>query len=216
MAEWLRGLPKPIGVMSSNDERGREVLDAAQEAGIPVPDDLAVVGVDNDNILCELCDPPLSSVEFNLEKAGYDAACLMHQMIRGEVVDPSDVNVQPLRVVSRRSSDVYAMDDRKVAQALGYIRDHATDSIRVSDVLRAVPISRRALEIRFKQTVHRTINAEILRAHLQHAKLLLATTTLPVEEIAHLSGFSSNSYMGDVFKKRLGTTPARFRKNGQS
>ena len=215
MEKWLAELPKPIALMASNDERGREVLDAALEAGIAVPDDLAIIGVDNDDILCDLCDPPLSSVDFNTIKTGYDAAELMERLITGKVRKPQTILSEPLCVVTRRSTNVYAMEDRKVAQAIGFIRDHAAEPIRVPDVLKAVPISRRALELRFKQVMKHSINDEILLAHLQRAKVLLQTTNLPVEEISYMAGFSSNSYMGDVFKKRLGTTPARYRKDVQ-
>ena len=215
MEKWLKELPKPIALMASNDERGREVLDAAMEAGIAVPDDLAIIGVDNDDILCELCDPPLSSIEFNTIKAGYDAAALMEKLITGKIRKPKTMLSEPLQVITRRSTDVYAMEDRKVAQAIGFIRDNAAEPIRVPDVLKAVPISRRALELRFKQVMKHSINDEILLAHLQRAKELLQSTNFPVEEIAYLAGFSSNSYMGDVFKKRLGTTPARYRKSVQ-
>lgn len=215
MEQWVKELPKPIALIASNDERGREVLDAALEAGIAVPDDLAILGVDNDDILCDLCDPPLSSIEFNTMKVGFEVAKLMEELITGKRKKPKNLLAEPLGVVTRRSTNVFAMEDRKVAQAIGFIRDHAADPIHVPDVLKAVPISRRALELRFKQVMKHSINEEILLAHLQRAKELLCSTNLPVEEIAYMSGFSSCSYMGDVFKKRLQTTPARYRRHVQ-
>ena len=211
MAGWLRELPKPIGLMACNDDRGREVLEACRAAGVRVPEEVAVVGVDNDSLLCELSDPPLSSVALNTERGGYEVAALLDKLMRGRVRTPRRIMVEPLYVVTRRSTDVVALDDREVASALRWIGQSADRPIQVDDVVRHVGHSRRALEIRFRQAVGRSIHAEIQRVHLERAKRLLRETDLPMPKVAEASGFASPSYFGVVFRRGLGMTPARYR-----
>ena len=198
--------------MSCNDDCGREVLDAALLAGLAVPDEMAVVGVDNDEILCELCDPPLSSVALNAEPGGYAAAELLDGLMSGRIQKPRNILVEAVGVVARRSTEVLAIEDRKVAQALQFIRKHEGEAIRVGDVLHAVPISRRSLEMRFRQALHRTIHEEILRARLRHARRLLRESDITLDELAERAGFGSASHLSAVFSRQMGLPPARYRK----
>lgn len=211
MAQWLRGLPKPVGIMACNDDRGRQVLEACRAAGIRVPEEAAVIGVDNDELLCELSDPPLSSVALNAERGGYEVAALLDQMMRGRVTKKQRILVEPQWVETRRSTDVMALDDRDVAAALRFIQDHAGSPIQVSDVVRSVALSRRTLEMRFRRLLGRSVHDEIERAHLERAKRLLTETDLNVPRVAEASGFASASYFGAVFRRRNGMTPAKFR-----
>lgn len=211
MADWLRSLPKPVGLMACNDDRGREVLEACRAAGVHVPEEVAVVGVDNDSLLCELADPPLSSVALNAERGGYQVAGLLEKMMRGRVRKPKRIVVEPLHVVTRRSTDIVALDDREVAAALRFIHHNATGPIHIDDVVRHLQVSRRALEIRFQQAVGRSIHAEIQRVRLQRAKRLLLETDLPMPKVAAASGYGSASYLGQVFRHVLGMTPAKYR-----
>jgi LacI family transcriptional regulator len=208
---WLAALPRPVGVMASNDDRGREVLEACRDAGLRVPEEVAVVGVDNDELLCELADPPLSSVALNAEAGGYRAAALLDRMMRGTSRKPRRLLVEPLRVVARRSTDVVALGDPEVAAALHFIQDHATDPIGVSDVVEEIMISRRALELRFRRATGRTLHAEIRRVRLERAGRLLVETDLPVTRVAEVSGFGRASYLAQVFRQAFGSTPARYR-----
>ena len=144
LADWLKGLPTPLGLMACNDDCGREVLEACRAANIHVPEQIAVVGVDNDRLLCELSDPPLSSVELDTERGGYEAAALLEKLMQGRVRKPQRLIVVPLHVVTRRSSDIIALEDVEVAAALKFIHDRATNPICIEDVVEHVQLSRRA------------------------------------------------------------------------
>ncbi len=212
LADWLLALPRPVGVMACNDDRGREVLEACRVAGIRVPEEVAVVGVDNDELLCELADPPLSSVALNAEAGGYRAAALLDRMMRGQSRKPQRLLVEPMHVVARRSTDIVALDDPEVAAAVHFIQDHATEPIAVSDIVAAVMISRRALELRFQKAIGRSLHAEIRRVRLERATRLLVETDLPITRVAEASGFGQASYLSQVFCQSFGSTPARYRR----
>ncbi len=212
LARWLGGLPRPVGVMACNDDRGREVLEACRDAGLRVPEEIAVVGVDNDELLCELADPPLSSVALNAEAGGYRAAALLDRMMRGQSRTPQRLLVEALHVVTRRSTDIVALDDPEVAAALHFIQDHANEPIAVSDIVEEVLISRRALELRFRKATGRTILAEIRRVRLERASRLLVETEHPISRVAEASGFGRASYLAQAFRQAFGATPARYRR----
>ena len=211
LARWIAGLPRPAGLMAANDQRGRHVLEAAAQAGVRVPKDLAVVGVDNDEVLCEMADPPLSSVELNTRQIGFEAASLLHKLLsrrRGQERAPV---VEPLGVVARQSTDMLAMDDEVVQTAARFIRANAHRPIQVSDVLGAVPVSRKTLEVRFQRALGRTPHDEIHRIRLQRVKDLLAQTDWPLRRIAGESGFAYAEHMHALFRRRVRMTPARYR-----
>jgi len=215
LADWLRGLPKPIGLMACNDDRGRQVLEACREAGVRVPEDVAVVGVDNDELLCELADPPLSSVALNADRGGYEAAALLDGLMSGRIQQPRQILTEALHVVRRQSSDVMAMDDREVAQALRFIHENGGRPIRVGEIIRRLALSRRALEIRFQRAVGRSIHDEIQRVRLERAKRLLLETDMPLPQVAEASGFTTASYLAQVFRRQTGMTPARYRRRAR-
>ena len=209
---WLKSLPRPVAVMACNDIRGRQVLEASLLIGLEVPEDIAVVGVDDDHLICNLSNPPLSSVAVNLSQAGYQAAEFLDGLMRGKVRQPRQIVAEALWVVGRRSSDVIVTEDRHVAAALRFIRDHARQSIGVEDVVRAAGISRRGLEIRFRHAMGRSIHDEVQRIRLVFTKQLLAETNLPSERIASLAGFCSLPYLMSVFRRETGMTLAQFRR----
>jgi LacI family transcriptional regulator len=211
LGSWLRELPRPLGVLACDDDRGRQVLEACRGAGLQVPEDIAVVGVDNDELLCELSDPPLSSVALSTEKAGYEAASLLDGLMSGRITEPRRILVEPTHVVTRRSSDVLAMDDRQVARALRFIQDNTVRPIGVADVVRHVGGSRRALELRFQQALGHSVNRDIQQARLERAKRLLAETDLSVARVAEASGFGSANYLIRLFHRRCGLSPAAYR-----
>jgi LacI family transcriptional regulator len=212
LAEWLRDLPKPAGVMACNDDRGREVLEACRIAEIRVPEELAVIGVDNDELLCELSDPPLSSVALNAEGVGYRAAAVLDRMMRRRLRKPQRLVAEPLHVVTRRSTDAIAIEDPEIAEAVGFIHDHATEFIQVEDVVRHLAISRRNLETRFRKVVGRTPHAELQRVRMHRAIRFLVETNLSIPKIAEALGYSTPSYFIQVFRKEHATTPARYRR----
>jgi LacI family transcriptional regulator len=215
IARWLRTLPRPAGVLACYDIRAQQVLAASRQAGLAVPGDIAVVGVDNDELLCELCAPPLSSVQPNQQFAGYEAARLLDRMMSGKRVAPTAHLIDPLRVAVRQSSDVLAVHDTDVAAALNFIRQHACERIDVSDVLRAVPVSRRVLENRFRRLLGCTPHREIVRARLERVKQMLIDTNQTLAQIARKTGFEHVEYLSVAFKREVKTLPSRFRANAR-
>jgi LacI family transcriptional regulator len=211
IARWLEKLPKPVGVLACYDARGQQVLEACQLAGLAVPDQVAVMGVHNDKLLCDLCDPPLTSVIPNSRRTGHFAASLLARMIRGERIPATVHQIEPIGVAERQSTDVVAVADPKVSAAVRFIREHAQSNLTVGEVLRAVPMSRTVLERKFQQLLGETPHAYMQRVRLSHVKTLLATTDLPIGTIAERCGFEHTEYMSVAFKRVVGTSPREYR-----
>jgi LacI family transcriptional regulator len=211
VGQWIKQLPKPIGLMACNDMRGQQVLSACRAIGVTVPDEVAVVGVDNEEVLCNLSDPPLSSVVPNSEKVGYEAAMLLDEMMCGKKQLSQRYYVQPKGVVTRRSTEVLAIEDRKIAAAARFIRDYTCDGIDVSDVVRLTGWSRSTLERRYKNVIGHSPKHDILRFRLNRAKQWLAETDFSLAYIAEKIGFAHTEYFNRIFKKKTGMTPAQFR-----
>jgi len=211
VARWIAGLPKPIGLLACNDIRGQQALNVCRQIGVAVPDEVAVLGVDNDEVLCELADPPLSSVIPNTERIGYEAAAFLDRMMAGQPAPALSLFIPPLGIATRRSTEVLAIDDRHVAAAIRFIREHACEGIGVPDILGVIPLSRSVLERRFATLVGRAPKAEILRVQMQRAKELLAATDFPLNVIAEKAGFKHPEYLSAIFKKKTGVTPGRYR-----
>ena len=209
---WLKDLPRPIGIVTCYDVPGLRVLDACRELEIAVPEEIAVVGIDNDSVLCDLATPPLSSVAHNLPEIGYRGSLLLDTLMKGHDPPHQPLCVEPSGVVARQSSDVLAIEDRDVAAALHYIRQHACDGINLQDVLRQVPLTSITLKRRFQKALGRTAKEEIMRIQLNRVKQLLSETDFTLAAIADLAGFKHTEYMSAVFKERTGMTPGQFRK----
>ncbi len=216
IVRWLQRLPQPLAVMTCNDVRGLHVLDACARLGALVPEQVAVVGVDNEEILCELCTPPLSSVEPDPERIGYAAAELLDALMAGKPPKQTRIAFDPIQVVRRRSTEALAIEDPVVAGAMRYIREQAVFGCSVSDVLRHVRVSRTVLERRFRQSLKRSPHAEILNSRLTRVKQLLTETDFTLEHIAELSGFEHPEYLSVVFKRMCGVTPGKYRDNHRS
>ncbi|MGH9430370.1 MAG: substrate-binding domain-containing protein [Terriglobia bacterium] len=216
LSAWLKSLPKPVGVMACNDVCGREVLQACASAGLRVPDDVAVIGVDNDELMCELSSPPLSSVALNLENAGYKAAHLLDGLMSKRLKGKYVVQVEPTFVITRRSTDVIAQDDPMVARALQFIRDYARKPIGVVDIVDAVGTSRRTLERRFMQSIGRSILSELTRCRLERAKNLLRETRLSCHQVSVAAGFGSVKSFNRAFRHSERVSPNSFRKGRAS
>lgn len=211
LAKWLRALPKPVGLMASNDIRARQVLSICTDCGISVPDEIAVIGVDNDELLCELSNPSLTSVVPDTETIGYNAAALLEKMIRGMKPPVEGPRVRPLGVVTRQSTDVVAIPDADVASAVRFIRKRACDGISISDVLAQVHLSRSTLHRRFLFHIGHSAKQEILRVRVQRAAQLLRTTDCSLAEIAERTGFGYAANLSQAFRSELGKTPGRYR-----
>ena len=212
LAAWISRLPKPVGIMACYDPVGQRVLDACQRVGANVPEPVAVVGVDNDETVCEVCNPPLSSVIANHARVGYEAAALLDRLMHGKRAPARPVYIEPLGVATRLSTDVLAVGDRDVAAALAIIHQRATDGLTVRDVVDHVSISYSALKDRFSRVMGRAIHDEIVLTQLKRAQELLAESDLPLRKIAQMVGFRHQEYMGVVFRKRLGKTPGQHRR----
>jgi len=215
MAQWLRDLPKPVGLMACNDLVAHQILMACADAQLAVPEEVAVIGVDNDEVICGLSQPPLSSVEQDPEQVGYQAAALLDRMMQGEAAPAEKIVVEPRGVVARQSTDVVAVADADVAVALHYIRQHACDGLTVDGLLRHVSLSRRTLERRFARLLGRSPGDEIARVQLGHVKHLLSMTDYPLAQIAHMSGFRYVESMCVLFKKTTGQTPGHYRRESR-
>jgi LacI family transcriptional regulator len=210
---WLNSLPKPVGVMACNDVRGRQIIEACALGQMHVPNDVAVVGVDEDRLLSELSNPPLSSVALNAEQGGFRAAELLDDLLAGRANDRQTLLVEPLWVVTRPSTDVLAIEDRDVSAAVAFIRKNAKRPIGVQDVVKQTAMSRRALEIRFQRCLGRSIRGEIERIRLEWTKQLLVETDLPLGKIADCAGFGSQSYLSKVFHETIGVTLTQYRRD---
>ena len=211
LAKWLRGLPKPIGIMACYDIKAHQVLDVCRELDLAVPEQVAVIGADNDRLLCELSDPPMSSVIPNSKRAGYEAAQLLDRMMSGEQVTTDKILVEPVGIQTRQSTDILAIDDPDVATALRFIRQHACDGINVGDLLKQTPLSRRVLESRFRNVLGRTPHEEIIRQRLDRVKQLLNATDLTLAQVADRTGYQHVEYMTVAFKRSTGQSPSAYR-----
>jgi LacI family transcriptional regulator len=209
---WLQQLPKPVGIMASDDSRARDVLEACHRAGLRVPDDVAIVGAGNDPLICDMTDPPLSSVAIAAERVGYEAARLLAQLMDGQPPSSPPTVIPPVGMIVRFSTKSLTSGDAEVAQAIEFIRDQVHAGISVDDVLRVVPLSRRTLEMRFRGALGRSPAEEIRRVRIERAKRLLVETDAGMAGVAQASGFSSANQLCETFRREAGVSPTRYRR----
>ncbi len=213
LARWLEELPKPVGLMACNDEFALSLCELCRERDLQVPDQVAILGVDNDEVNCELSSPPLSSIAILAQRAGHEAARLLDRMLRKKQKSAGrTVIARPSHVVRRASTDLMTVGDAEVAEALRFIRQNKQAPIQVADLLAHLQVSRRILERRFQQVLGRSPHKEILRVRMEWVKQLLAGTDLTLPVIAERTGFPHPEYMGVVFRKATGQTPGQYRR----
>jgi len=213
LVKWLYSLPKPVGLMACDDTIGYDLIEAAGESGVHIPEEVAVVGAFNDDILCNAARPPLSSVAINLELAGYQAAQLLNSIITGtKKMAGQSILAPATHVVTRQSSDIMAIEDTDVANAVNFIRKNFNSHIQVADIVRVVACSRRSLETKFRAVLDRSIMKEVMRVRIGHIAALLLETNMSIDQIAKASTFDSVSHLIRVFKKHKGVPPSIFRK----
>jgi LacI family transcriptional regulator len=213
LVEWLESLPKPVGLMACNDDRSQYVLEACKIAGLHVPEQVAILGMGNDDLVCDLAAPRLSSIAVSAEKAGYEAAALLDSLMAGKDVADQRVVGLPSHVVTRQSTDVFAVSDPYVAEALRFIHGWAgKGAIQVDDVVGAIPVSRRSLYDRFAKTLGRSVHEEIKRVRVDHLARLLVSTDLPVAQIASRLGRPDVKNLARYFKQEMGVTPLQYRR----
>jgi len=211
LVRWLRHVPRPIGILACNDSCARRLLEACRELRLRVPEDVAVLGVDNDELTCELAMPPLSSIAQGAEQIGYRAAELLDELMTQRRRSPTHLVVAPLCVVKRQSTELVTIDDAVVARALDFIHARATDPVGVADVVRHVDVSRSTLESRFKARLGRSVPEALQHVRLQTARRLLLTTDVPLVEVARRSGYRTVHYLCHVFRRELHQTPGELR-----
>jgi LacI family transcriptional regulator len=211
LARRITRMQKPVGLLCVNDMVAREVLWLAERLGLRCPDDLAVLGVENDELACSVCLPPLSSVELAATRIGTDAAEMLGRLMSGEPAPACAHLIPPLGVVTRQSTDIAAVTNPEIRDAVRFIRDHAHEPIDVRDVLKAIPLSRRALELHFKRVLRRTPRQQIQYERVQLVKKLLLETDLSIAQIAERTGFSSASLLWVIFRRHSGMGPKAYR-----
>lgn len=212
VSEWIRTLPKPVGVFACNDDRGQHILEVCKMINLKVPEDVAVIGVDNDPMICDIGDPPLTSIALNVEAAGFEAAKLLDQLMNRKKIIGKQIMVTPSHIVQRQSSDILAVNDAEVALAINYIRNNAKNRILVRDVVKTTSVSRRTLEKRFRKTIHRSIYKEIRQIRVEWISKLLIETDLPISQITSLFEFTDVEHISRYFKEEKGIALREFRK----
>ncbi|WP_099259316.1 AraC family transcriptional regulator [Rhodopirellula bahusiensis] len=215
LVEWLATLKRPTGMFVCNDIRGQQVLNACRFAGIAVPDDVGVIGVDDDDTICSICDPSLSSVRPDAELAGYRASEILHQMLSGWVPDQEVERIPPVSVTERLSTKVVAVEDAELARVCRFIRQTACTGINVGDVVEFTSLSRRQLERRFRDVLGHTPHHQITMTQVERVRQLLTETKMTLEQIAPLAGYSHKESLGAVFKRETGQSPGEFRTEQQ-
>lgn len=214
LTRWLQSLPKPVGLFTSSDSSARHVVNAAADAGLAVPEQLAVVGVDDDELMSELAAVPLSSITVPLRRKGYLAARTLDRLMARQRVQRITW-IQPTGVVSRKSSDVVAVEDAVVARAARHIAEHFHEPITVESVLEHVTISRRSLERRFESALGRSPALELRRVRVERAAYLLAQTQMSITRVAQACGFAGPTQLGRVFQRTMGQTPSAYRRRSR-
>jgi LacI family transcriptional regulator len=216
ITKWIRFLPKPIGLMACNDDRGQYLLELCKAEGIVVPNQMAVIGADNDELICDMSDPPLTSIALNTKKAGYAAAELLDRMMTGHKPDIDRVLVPPTHIVTRQSTNVLAIRDEAVARAVAFILTHANNPIQVSDVAEAAAVSRRTLQKQFRQLLRTSVHRYISRARVERISTMLLESDTPTYRIAQVLGYPNAGSLSRAFHKEKGISPIAFRKRYRS
>ena len=215
IAQWLQSLPRPVAVFACNDVRGRQIIDACSAIGLSVPEEVAVIGVDDDEVICELSNPPLSSVQPDTLRLGYEGAALLDAMMDGKTPPAETIFIPPKGISRRLSSEATAIDDREVAAAMRLIRDHACEGVTVQEIVTRLNVSRSTLERRFHAVFGRSPAMEIERVRMSRAKMLLMGTRYKLSKIAATTGYGTASQFATAFKRHTGFTPGEFRSQTQ-
>lgn len=211
LQKWLLEIPKPIGILSWGIRRGLDLANAARRCGLKIPDEVAILCGDDDDLLCEATHPTLSGIIVAAERIGHEAAGLLWRLMHGEPAPEESLLIKPNGIHSRASTNVLAVDDPDVVAAIRFIQSHANLPIQVGDVADAVAVSRRSLERRFQKALQSTMGERIASEHLLRAKQLLLDTDMPIPKVAEASGYGSAEYLATVFRQSLGLTPLKYR-----
>ncbi|WP_321479917.1 DNA-binding transcriptional regulator [uncultured Bacteroides sp.] len=211
LIKWLKGLPKSTALMACDDNQAIKITEACRMVGLKIPEEIAVLGVDNDTVICNLSDPPLSSLHMNIEMGGYDAAALIDGMLKNEGASYTDIYIKPLNIVNRISTDIYSTDDPYVLNAIKYIHQNLSIKLSVEDVVRQVPLSRRLLEMRFKDVTGESIYQYMLKTRIEYFAQLLLSSSEPISDIAVNIGFVDYKNLARQFRILKNCSPSEYR-----
>ncbi|MFA5292130.1 MAG: substrate-binding domain-containing protein [Phycisphaerae bacterium] len=212
LAKWLRTLPKPVAILACNDDRGQHLISACKLGKMRIPDEISVLGVDNDKFVCSLTYPPLSSIALGTERAGYEAAQLLAKMMQMKKFINSSIMVRPTHVITRQSTDIIAAEDTLLSEAINYIQKHSNMDISVDDVAGEVMVSRRSLERKFRRQLNKSIYDEIRRIRVNRIISMLLETDLTIAQIGLAMGFKDITHTGRYFKEETGLSPLAYRR----
>ena len=208
---WISKLPKPVGVFCSHDMRAYHLAEACRSQGLQIPEDVAILGADDDELVCNFSDPPLSSIDQNAFGIGYAAAKTLESMLQNPDVVPSPVLIDPIRLIERESTRIYTVSPPWLSDALIFIRRNISNNITASDVYAAVGKSHTLVDSAFRRTFGTSVQKTIIRTRLEEAKRLIRDTSLTLTEIAAKTGFSTVQYFCSSFSKAFGLSPSAYR-----
>jgi LacI family transcriptional regulator len=212
LSRWLKSLPKPIALMASDDNQALHITEASKHAQVRVPEDIAVMGVDNDENICYLSDPPLSSIHLDIERGGYEAAAVMHKLLTEKKKKFSNIIIKPTAIETRASTNIYSTNDTHIDNALKFIHLNIDRNIKVTHLLDEIPLSRRSLEKRFIMITGLPIYKYIFNSRMDLFAKLLLETDKSISEIAHQLGLDNTKNITKQFKTLKGITPLEYRK----
>jgi LacI family transcriptional regulator len=212
LIKWLHSLPKPVAVFACSDDRGLEVIEACKSADLHIPQDVAILGASNDDLACTLSNPQLSSIARDIEKAGYETAALLDELMQGKKMESQKIVLEPLYVVARQSTNILAIEDCDVVKAIHFIRNNSNKFIQVGDVVNETSVTQRTLLKKFRKLVGRSINEEILHSRIDHICRMLVETNLSISEMVLQVGYSDINHISRCFKKIKGMTPLAYHK----
>lgn len=211
LVDWLKTLPYPVALMACDDNQGNKISEICKFCGIKIPEEISVLGVDNDVTICNLSDPPLSSVNLNIEKGGYEAAQLIEQLLQNNNAPYEDVIIHPTSIVNRQSTDIYSTEDEYILVVLKYIHQNIAKKMNVNDIRRLVPLSRRLLEMRFKQVTNLPVYQYIFNLRMERFSQLLLESNKPIFEVAMQIGALDYRNLARQFKLLKGCSPSEYR-----
>ena len=212
LGHWLQSLPKPVALFACDDHFALQISETCNVYNINVPDDIAILGVDNDDLLCNISDPPLSSIVLDVENGGYNAGKLLHQLITKEITEPFNIVVNPLIIERRKSTEKYAVSDKNIRTILNYIEKNYANHLSVEELVKQVPLSRRVLEKKFKEETGESLYQYIQNYRIDQFTRLLITTDYSLFEAALQSGFENYKNVSRIFRKYKSLSPAEYRK----
>lgn len=211
VSDWLKALPKPVALFCCDDAHALFISETCKINGIQIPEEISLLGVDNDDLMCSISDPPISSIVLDVEEGGYMIGKKIHSRITGELTENFNVVIEPTRIELRQSTERININDSNVLRVITYIEDNFGTDIKIDSIIDDVPLSRRSLEVKFKKETGTTIYQYILRCRCEHLAYMLVTTNRPIIEIAYEAGFTDYNNIARVFKKFYGCSPVEYR-----